>query len=308
MPWTMSLEIRPRPNGTNPMKPRMWLSKRKKTGIEPMIRPVFPYTRAPFVTVLLLFAGLLSAMTVPLQASPYPEPKGFVNDYAQILSARESQRLEAICREIMKKTGVELALVTMDSIPEGQDISLYTTELGHTWGVGKKGKDLGAVLLYKTDRKGGRRQVYLATGYGLEGDIPDAKAGRILDQVTIPLLQERRTFDAFAATALTITQIVAPDVEITGSEAIPRTSRRAEEEEVNPFSFIIMLVIVVIMMFSRTGRSLLFGMMLGSMLGGGRGRWGGGHSGFGGGFGGFGGGFGGFGGGGFGGGGAGRSF
>jgi uncharacterized protein len=237
-------------------------------------------------------------------AQVYPQPRGFVNDYANLLSVSEVQRLDALCLEVKQKADIELAYVTMDSIPEGQAISLYTVELGHEWGVGTKGTDRGGMVLYSTGRADGNRQVFFATGYGLEGDIPDGYAGQIRDQVLIPYLREGKVFDAFAATTVAIVQRVEPNVQLTGA---PQYQRRALPENEGPslIGLLVMIGIFILMSSSRFGRTMLFGMLLGSLMGGHRGRWGGG-SGFGGG--GFGGGFGGFGGGGFGGGGAGGSF
>lgn len=219
------------------------------------------------------------------------------------MSAGDRARLISLSKEIRQKADLEFAFVTMDSIPEGQDISLYAVELAHTWGVGGSETDRGALLLYKIGRDGSGRQIYLATGYGIEGDLPDAAVGRILDQVTIPYLREGRVFEGFAATAVAVVQRIAPDVQLTGAVARDVGWRSRQGDEVSPFGLIVMIIIFALMMSTRMGRGFLFGMLLSSMFGR-RGGWGGG--GFGGG--GFGGGFGGFGGGGFGGGGAGRSF
>jgi len=247
----------------------------------------------------LLIVSLFLLLFTSFSFADYPTPTGFVNDYAGLLNSSDKTRLESLAREISEKAKIEISFVTMDAIPEGEDISLYTVELGHAWGVGKKGTDRGAVLLYKTGSgDGSGRQVYLATGYGLEGDVPDGVAGRILDQVTIPYLREGRVFEAFASTGAEIVRLVEPDVQLTGAVSPRMRSNRSSDQEVSPFGLIFMLIIVAILMSSRTGRAFLFGMLLSSMLGGRRGGGGGG----------FGGGFGGFGGGGFGGGGAGRSF
>lgn len=257
-----------------------------------------------FAAIGLLFFLVAGFASWAGAAPVYPEPRGYVNDFASVMSPGERSRLEALVREVREKAAIEIALVTMDTIPEGQDISLYAVELGHQWGVGAR-EDRGALLLYKTGRPDGQRQVYLATGYGLEGEIPDARAGQILDEVTIPYLRDGRVFEGFAATALVVTNIVEPDVKLTGvSEYSTRRGRAARQEDgPGGIPLIIMLVIVALMMTNRTGRAFLFGMLLSSMFSGrGGGGWGGGGGG------GFGGGFGGFGGGGFGGGGAGRSF
>src|SRR5690606_30492890 len=69
---------------------------------------------------------------------------------------------------------------------EGMEIAQYTTELAHRWGVGRADVDNGLVILVaKNDRK-----VYIATGYGLEGAVPDALAKRIVEQQITPRFRE----------------------------------------------------------------------------------------------------------------------
>lgn len=251
---------------------------------------------------LILPILLFAVSILPASAQTYPKPTGYVNDYATILSSGDRYRLESLGKEIEQKARIQFAFVTMDTIPENEDISLYTVELGHEWGVGQKGTDRGAVLLYKTGASNNSgRQVYLATGYGLEGQVPDGVAGRILDQVTIPYLRQNKIFEGFAATALAVVQRVEPNVQLTGE--VPRQVKWSNDgRQMSPVGVIFMIILFIVLMSSRTGRAILFGMMLSGMFGRRGGGWGGGGGG------GFGGGFGGFGGGGFGGGGAGRSF
>ncbi|GBE30804.1 hypothetical protein BMS3Bbin04_01840 [bacterium BMS3Bbin04] len=248
---------------------------------------------------------LALSLNVVAFAQEYPDPRGFVNDFAQVMSGEEVRQLNALCLEVKQKATIELAFVTMDSIPGGDAISMYATELGHRWGVGTKGTDRGALVLYSTGSADGNRQVFIATGYGLEEYIPDGYAGKIRDQILVPYLRENRVLDAFAATAVTIVQRVEPSIQLSGASQYQGNRSPQQGEGPSLFSLIFMVGIFILMMSTRFGRMMLFGMLLGSLMGGHRGRWGGG-SGFGGG--GFGGGFGGFGGGGFGGGGAGGSF
>lgn len=55
-------------------------------------------------------------------------------------------------------------------------------ELGRAWGVGGKAFNNGIVLLISTQD----RKLNIATGYGLEGAIPDAMASQIIQQVIVP--------------------------------------------------------------------------------------------------------------------------
>ena len=252
---------------------------------------------------LLMGALLLVPFETLAKDSRFPNPTGFVNDRAGILSDQQRVQLENLCKEAKRKANIEIAIVIMEVIPDGEAISAYTVDLGHHWGVGTKGTDRGAVLLYTTGRGQDKREIYLATGYGLEGDIPDAKAGRILDQVTIPAIMQDQVFEAFATTIATIVSIVEPTVQLTGAPE-PRRIRNAPQREGGNVivNIVFMMILLLLFLFAPPRlRTLMFYMLLGSMLGGRRSQWGSGGGGFGG-------GFGGFGGGGFGGGGAGRSF
>nr|MCU0326354.1 TPM domain-containing protein [Spirosomataceae bacterium] len=79
------------------------------------------------------------------------------------------------------------------------DISEYAFKLGKQWGVGSK-KNNGVVLLWAP----GDRKIFIATGYGLEGAIPDAYAKRIVEQVIKPNFRELRYYQGLdqATTAL----------------------------------------------------------------------------------------------------------
>jgi uncharacterized protein len=54
--------------------------------------------------------------------------------------------------------------------------------LGRGWKVGRAGKDDGILIVVAPND----RQVRIEVGYGLEGDIPDARAHRIVTEVLLP--------------------------------------------------------------------------------------------------------------------------
>jgi uncharacterized protein len=231
----------------------------------------------------------------------FPQPVGYVNDFARVIPPNYTAQIDALCRELETKTGAELAIVTVDSIGD-EDYVEYANRLFEKWGIGKKNQDNG-VLLFVTLRE---RRVRIETGYGIEGIIPDITAGRILDDYVVPEFRRGDYGAGMLAGAKAIAGLIAADkgVEITGAVR-PNLRRRRSNEEGFPFGWIILLLIFLFM----GGPRWLWPLLLMGQ-GGSRGRhrdWGGG---FGGGFGGFGGGggFGGFGGGGSGGGGAGRGF
>lgn len=114
-------------------------------------------------------------------AVEYPSPIGYVNDFAKILPDEVKSRLEQKLSEYEKQTSVEIAVVTTPSL-EDMTIEDWTIGLATKWGVGKRGKDNGLVVAIAPNE----RKIKIEVGYGLEGDLPDGKCGRILDEFAIP--------------------------------------------------------------------------------------------------------------------------
>ncbi len=237
-----------------------------------------------------------------------PAPRGYVNDFAGVLEPAAVTHMDAVITELREKTRGEIAVATLADIDDRPpaDVAL---QIGRQWGVGAKGeagdpaKNLGVVVLLVPlkDHRPGTGQLFIATGRGTEGFLPDARVGRIRDAIT-PYLAREEYGAGLARGVDLIAQAFAQEfgVTLTGVPAV------ADEEPRTPHIPVAwILVAVVLLILVSRGRILLLPF---SMGGGGRGGWrGSGGWGGGGGFGG--GGFGGFGGGGgFSGGGAGGRF
>lgn len=114
-----------------------------------------------------------------------PAAVGYVNDFAGVISPENKNNLESYLKELDKKTGAEVAVVTLSSL-KGNAIEDVSFEIGRKWGIGKKGKNNGVVILVAT----GDKKMRIEVGYGLEGIIPDGKAGRIRDDYMIPFFKQ----------------------------------------------------------------------------------------------------------------------
>lgn len=103
-----------------------------------------------------------------------PPPEGWVNDHANIITPEWKAKITTLIDNIEKNTTAEIAVITVPSL-EGKTIEelalQYLTELG----VGKKETDNGIVILVSLQD----REYRIETGYGVEGILPDARAGRI---------------------------------------------------------------------------------------------------------------------------------
>lgn len=242
-----------------------------------------------------------------------PAPRGFVNDFAGVVQPAAIERMTQVITEVRDKTGGDLAVVTLPDLG-GRAVGDVAVQIGRQWGVGGKGeagnprKNLGVVILLvpRKNHRPGSGAVFIATGRGAEGFLPDAYVGRVRDAMTPALARE--DYSAGLETGVNlIAQAFAAEFKVSiGDHApIPTTPAPEPGSGMSPL-WLIALVLLVILL-SR-GRALLPWLLLG-----GAGRssraWSGGFGGSGWGGGGGGGGFGGFGGGGgFSGGGAGGSF
>jgi uncharacterized protein len=185
-----------------------------------------------------------------------------------------------------------MALVTLPSL-DGEQIEEVTNDLFRQWGVGKKGKDEGIMLLLAVQDRRDRIEV----GYGLEPILPDGFDGSILRGIR-PLVARGAYGQAMISGAVQIGAYIARAKGVPqGPVERPRV-RRAPAREGLPWPVIVIgIVILLFILRGGGGGGFLAGMLLGNLLGSGRrdggDGWGGGGFGSGGG----GGGFGGFGGG-----------
>jgi uncharacterized protein len=245
--------------------------------------------------VPLLLVLLIS--TVAGAKAKYPEPQGYVNDFAAVLTSAERQPLEALLNRLRARTGAEVVVVTLPSIND-EPISTVANDLFKEWGVGQKGKDNGLLFLIAPND----RRMWIEVGYGLEPILNDARTGRIQDDYVLPDVRAGHLGAGIIKGTEALVQAVAEHHKLSPEDldleplAVPEATATSEPsffKKLIQFLFIIFLVILFIR------NPTLFFLLVSSGLGGG----GGGRS-----SGGFGGGFGGFGGGSSGGGGSGRSW
>lgn len=235
-------------------------------------------------------AAVLFCLLLPWKAAAgdYPRPGGLVNDFAGALDEQTKSALNGLASELGGKTGTYVAVAMVKDMG-GSDVDSYATGLYEAWGIGKKGRDKGALILVSI----GDRKARIETSYGLEGILPDGLCGQIIDREMLPFLKKGDYSQGILRGAAAIASIVARDA---GVELSFRDTRPLEKTS-SPASRILSALLFVFLAFIFLKNPFLFLLFLG---GPGRG------SGFGGG--GFGGGSGGFGGGLSGGGGASRSW
>ena len=120
-----------------------------------------------------------------------PEPRGYINDFAGVIPAEQTQRIQAIIDDVRAKSGGEIVVVTLPNIGDAapSDVAL---QIGRQWKVGKFGKpgdptrNTGVIILLqpKETASSGHGQCYIGVGYGAEGFITDATSGQMCRDAT----------------------------------------------------------------------------------------------------------------------------
>ncbi len=131
---------------------------------------------------------------------PKPPRKHYACDYADLLTSSDRSRIETLGRALDNACGAEIVIVTVETRGE-EAVGQYALSVAKDWGIGKKGDDNGCILFAVKDNllahKSGK--ISIKTGYGLEGCLPDAKCGRILDDIALPPFAD--TYDKTACSA-----------------------------------------------------------------------------------------------------------
>jgi uncharacterized protein len=144
----------------------------------------------------------------------YPDHSSYfyVSDFSSVLNESTEK---FIIEEAEKLENLTKAQVVVATVPEtnGLSIESYSLNLANQWGIGDKEKNNGILILFKTDKDD--KKVRIEVGRGLEGDITDARAGRILDDYVVIAKNEGKwnmaAWNAFVAVEKALYEIYSLD-------------------------------------------------------------------------------------------------
>lgn len=204
------------------------------------------------------------------------KPDKYFNDYARMVSPQTAARLNLTLEDFEKQTFSQLLVVIYPKLPDNSALEDFTIRAAELWKPGQAGKDNGAILfIFRDDRK-----MRIEVGYGLEGAIPDALAGRIVAEQIRPRFQAGDFEGGIVAGVNGLIQAARGEYRGTGTTVASRRNRGRS-------NIALWLVpVLIIIMFAAASRSHRRGTMYHRRrrdFWGGWGGWGGGWSGGGGG-------------------------
>ena len=121
--------------------------------------------------ILLLLPFLAAGDDFPTRSST------LVTDYAETLTPEQRAQLEAKLVAFNDSTSSQLAVVIMRSTGN-YEIADYAVQLYNKWGIGQAKTNNGVLLLVALED----RKVFINTGYGMEGVLPDALCKRVIER------------------------------------------------------------------------------------------------------------------------------
>ncbi|ANE41649.1 methanol dehydrogenase [Fervidobacterium sp. SC_NGM5_O18] len=195
-----------------------------------------------------LILGLLFISNILLAVDfPKPTPYKYINDYVGVVEPEYVQKIISVGKELEDKTTAQVTAVIIDSL-QGITIEEYAVELFRRWGIGQKGKDNGVLLLVAIND----RQMRIEVGYGLEGAIPDGKAGRIRDEYIIPYFKEgdysKGIYYGYLALAKEVAKEYNVELTFDVDAELPKSSSAYVETIV-----IVLIVVFIMLVLSRRG-------------------------------------------------------
>lgn len=145
-----------------------------------MMFQTFHLNRIKYLILTFLFITFIPSV----KAIVNPTSNFYVNDYANILSNEVEEYIMNKSVAINNVDGTQIVVVTVNDL-EGNSIEDYAVDLFRKFGIGDSKKNNGILILVSASD----RRLRIEVGYGLEGIINDAKAGRIRDEYMIPYLK-----------------------------------------------------------------------------------------------------------------------
>lgn len=137
----------------------------------------------------------------------------YVANQDTILSSSATDRINQLLHSLNQKTGIEIAVVAIEGeqTTSAREVSM---ELFDAWKIGKKGEDNGIIIILTK----ASREVFIRTGYGVEGILTDALSTRIVNNYMIPYFKKGQWDEGFLSGVSQIVSLLEKEYENKSKE------------------------------------------------------------------------------------------
>ena len=195
------------------------------------------------ILLIWLIGLFVAGGAVEAKIPPPPQGNIYVLDQANVIDPQTEAKIGELGKALEAKNKAQVVVVTVPSL-EGQDLESYALEILRTWGVGDKEKNNGIVILLAMEE----RKFRIEVGYGLEGDLPDGKAGRIQDEYMMPAFKKGDYNLGLWQGYQAVVEVVSRG-ELKPNEPLAPSS--TEESSGSSLFDMILIIVIIIILFSR---------------------------------------------------------
>ena len=193
------------------------------------------------VSRVMIAVALVAFATMSLGQS-VPPLQGRVNDYAELLDATAEDALTRQLTAIDSSTSAEVVILTIASL-EGRELEPYANEIFNEWGLGKRALNNGVLILVaRNDRK-----VRIEVGYGLEGTVTDALAGRIIRNTMAPHFKNGDYTAGIQEAVNAIEAAIKGDSQ-AAIEPVPTAANQPKSNDSGAFGWLVGLFIIFMLL------------------------------------------------------------
>ena len=194
--------------------------------------------------VLPLVLAALLAVGTAWAALQFPALSGRVVDEAHLLTEAERQSLDEALKAHEDATGNQVIVVTLNSL-QGTSIEDYGYQLGRAWGIGREGKNDGALLIVAPKE----RKIRIEVGYGLEGVLTDAASRLIIERIILPAFRSGQFGPGIVAGTGAILKMLADE-----AEPLPKQPARSEREASSLLPLLLLAVFFLLVWLAYRNR------------------------------------------------------
>lgn len=179
----------------------------------------------------------------------------YVSDGANVLSEETKKFILSYSNDLCLKTQAQIVVVSVKDMG-GKNERDYAIELARSLKIG--GKDDNGILIFLALSE---RKIDVEVGYGLEGAIPDSKAGRLIDNYALPYFKEDDFDNGILNLYKSILKEVYSEYDLEVPEEVASGLEQNASDEVSLGVIIIFLiliavtVIIMIIFFSGSGKN-----------------------------------------------------
>lgn len=215
--------------------------------------------KGKFVGINLLISLLILLFPLKSMASLPAIPSDFYYDELGMLDYSTKENITKTNRELVSKTGSQVMVATIKNT-NGLPASDLGPQIFNKWKIGDQDKKNGVLILISEDDLSGKREVFITTGYGIEGRLNDGKVGRIIDNFMLEDLKDGSYSKAINEGFNAIVAEVADEynVKLDGNYDYYLNENAGSGNEIS-FGTLFMMLVVFIVISNMLNRPRFYG-------------------------------------------------